>query len=67
MTGDALMNFVNNTLFPVLKGNNITDGCARVEAGVPPSEERDVILSFIRNSKRGIVRACDTREKGSDW
>jgi UDP-N-acetylglucosamine acyltransferase len=49
------------------QGNNITDGCARVEAGFPPSEERDVILNFIRNSKRGIVRAGDAREKGSDW
>lgn len=25
MTGDALLNFVNNTLFPVLKGKDITD------------------------------------------
>jgi UDP-N-acetylglucosamine acyltransferase len=49
------------------QGNNISDGCARVEAGFPPSEERDVILDFIRNSKRGIVRAGDAREKGSDW
>ena len=47
------------------QGNNITDGCARVEAGFPPSEERDVILNFIRNSKRGIVRANDLNEKGT--
>lgn len=46
------------------QGYNISDGCAKVEAGFPPSEERDVILNFIRNSKRGIVRANDTREKG---
>ena len=26
MTGDKLLNFVNNTLFPVLKGNDIKDG-----------------------------------------
>ena len=49
------------------QGNNITDGCARVEAGFPPSEEKDTILNFIRNSKRGIVRPGDTREKGLDW
>ena len=49
------------------QGNNISDGCARVEAGFPPSEEKDVILDFIRNSKRGIVRAGDARDKGSDW
>ncbi len=49
------------------QGNNITDGCARVEAGFPPSEEKDIILDFIRNSRRGVVRAGDAREKGSDW
>lgn len=47
------------------KGFNITDGCAQIEAGFPPSEERDTILEFIRNSKRGIVRANDPNEKGS--
>ena len=47
------------------QGFNITDGCARVEAGFPPSEERDTILGFIRNSKRGIVRAADLRDKSA--
>lgn len=46
------------------QGHNITDGCAKVEAGFPPSEERDTILSFIRASKRGVIRANDSREKG---
>ena len=30
MTGDALLNFVNNTVFPVLKGNDIKDGNGNV-------------------------------------
>ena len=47
------------------QGYNISDGCAKVEAGFPQSEERDTILNFIRNSKRGIVRANDTNEKGA--
>jgi len=47
------------------QGNNISDGCAKVEEGFPPSEEKDVILNFIRNSKRGIVRAGDARDKSS--
>ena len=47
------------------QGNNISDGCTRVEEGFPPSEERDTILNFIRNSKRGIVRAADAHEKAS--
>ncbi|MBR6052487.1 MAG: SAM-dependent DNA methyltransferase [Clostridia bacterium] len=30
MTGDALLNFVNNTLFPVLKGKDVKDGNGNV-------------------------------------
>jgi len=30
MTGDALLNFVNNTVFPVLKGNDIKDSIGNV-------------------------------------
>ena len=44
-------------------GLNITDGCAKVEAGFPQSEERDTILDFIRNSKRGIIRASDPNDR----
>lgn len=44
-------------------GYNISDGCARVEAGFPQSEERDMILNFIRNSKRGIIKANFSNEK----
>ena len=45
-------------------GYNISDGCAKVEAGFPQSEERDAILDFIKSSKRGIIRASDMHEKG---
>ncbi len=44
-------------------GMNISDGCAKVEEGFPQSVERDTILDFIRNSKRGILRACDPSER----
>lgn len=44
-------------------GYNISDGCTKVEAGFPQSEERDTILEFIKNSKRGIIRASDSHEK----
>ena len=47
------------------QGYNISDGCAKVEASFPQSEERDAILSFIRNSKRGIVRAMEVGVKGA--
>ncbi|MBQ9548134.1 MAG: acyl-ACP--UDP-N-acetylglucosamine O-acyltransferase [Bacteroidales bacterium] len=46
------------------QGYNISDACAKVEAGFPPSTERDEILRFIRESKRGIVRGSDAHEKG---
>lgn len=31
MTGDALLDFVNNTLFPVLKGTDIKDGKGEIK------------------------------------
>jgi UDP-N-acetylglucosamine acyltransferase len=46
------------------QGYNITDGCAKVEAGFPESEEKNEILSFIKNSRRGIIRASEPNEKG---
>ena len=45
-------------------GYNITDGCAKVEAGFPDSEEKATILNFIRSSKRGIIKANNPGEKG---
>ena len=45
------------------QGLNISDGCAKVEAGFPDSEEKETILKFIRASKRGIVRAMAPGEK----
>ena len=52
---------IYNTIY--YSGYNISDGCTKVEAGFPQSEERDTILEFIRNSKRGIIRAAELREK----
>lgn len=46
------------------QGYNFSDACDRVEAGFPDSPEKETILSFIRSSKRGIVRAADNHEKG---
>lgn len=46
------------------QGYNITDGCSKVEAGFPQSEYRDIILNFIRASKRGIIRGSEVGERG---
>ncbi|MDR2286694.1 MAG: acyl-ACP--UDP-N-acetylglucosamine O-acyltransferase [Prevotellaceae bacterium] len=35
---------------------NTTDACNKVEQDFPQTEERDLILNFIRSSKRGIIR-----------
>lgn len=36
-------------------GLNISDACDKVEEVLEPSEEREIILSFIRSSHRGII------------
>lgn len=35
---------------------NVTDAVDRIEAELPATKERDEILQFIRNAKRGILR-----------
>ena len=48
------------------QGYNFSDACERVELGFPDSEEKAVILDFIKSSKRGIVRGGDPGTKGVD-
>ncbi len=64
-SSDAIRNIKDIYDILYFQGYNISDACAKVEAGFPKSEERDIILNFIKNSKRGIVRAGDRDEKGS--
>lgn len=39
-----------------LSGLNITDAVARIEAELPATPERDEIIMFVRNSKRGVIK-----------
>ncbi|MDE7024418.1 MAG: acyl-ACP--UDP-N-acetylglucosamine O-acyltransferase [Paramuribaculum sp.] len=39
-----------------LSGLNNTDAVERIEAELPATKERDEIIMFVRNSKRGIIR-----------
>ncbi|MBQ7851486.1 MAG: acyl-ACP--UDP-N-acetylglucosamine O-acyltransferase [Muribaculaceae bacterium] len=39
-----------------LSGLNNTDAIERIEAELPATKERDEIILFVRNSKRGIIR-----------
>jgi UDP-N-acetylglucosamine acyltransferase len=44
---------IYDTLY--FKGMNVSDAVAHIEQNFPQTEERDTILAFIRNSKRGII------------
>lgn len=37
-------------------GRNVSDAVAHVEATMPPTPERDIILDFVRKAERGIIR-----------
>ncbi|MFH0895188.1 MAG: acyl-ACP--UDP-N-acetylglucosamine O-acyltransferase [Bacteroidota bacterium] len=39
-----------------VKGNNISQAISIIEADLPATSERDEIISFIQNSKRGIMK-----------
>lgn len=39
-----------------MSGMNVSEAVERIEAELPATSERDEILQFIRNSKRGIIR-----------
>ena len=39
-----------------LSGLNVSDAVARIEAELPATPERDEIIMFVRNSKRGIIK-----------
>lgn len=44
-----------------LSGLNNTDAVERIEAELPATKERDEIILFVRNSKRGIIRGSFCR------
>ncbi len=57
-------NFTNDTIREIqdiyrylyLSSMNVSDAIERIEAELPATKERDKIILFIRNSKRGIIR-----------
>jgi UDP-N-acetylglucosamine acyltransferase len=57
-------NFSNESIYEIQeiyriiyqKGMNISDAIGYIEANLPATDERDKIILFIRNSKRGIIR-----------
>lgn len=57
-------NFSNDTIRDIqeiyrylyLSSMNVSDAIERIEAELPATKERDEIILFVRNSKRGIIR-----------
>ncbi|WP_128544316.1 acyl-ACP--UDP-N-acetylglucosamine O-acyltransferase [Larkinella soli] len=45
-----------------LRGLNNAEALARIDLELPPSDERDEIVNFIRNSERGIMKGPSGRE-----
>jgi UDP-N-acetylglucosamine acyltransferase len=43
------------------RGLNNTDACDIIEAELPISVERDEILNFVRNSKRGVIKGYNAK------
>jgi UDP-N-acetylglucosamine acyltransferase len=49
------------------KGMNVSQALDFVEGNVAASKERDVIVNFVRGSKRGIIRSIlDARDNGEE-
>lgn len=46
---------------------NTRQAAARIETSFPPGEDRDELLTFLRSSKRGIIKKADSRwDPGSE-
>ena len=48
MTGDKLLNFVNNTLFPVLKGNDVKEGDTIVYEGIKVTPDTPIKKAIVK-------------------
>ena len=55
-TNDQIRDIQDIYRYLYLSRLNVSDAVDRIEAELPATKERDEIIEFIRNSKRGIVR-----------
>lgn len=55
-TNDQIRDIQEIYRYLYLSRLNVSDAVDRIEAELPATPERDMIIEFIRNSKRGIVR-----------
>ena len=60
MTGDKLLNFVNNILFPVLKGNDVKDGDAILYEGIKVTPDTPIKKAMLLAlSMRRFCGSCN--------
>ena len=50
MTGDKLLNFVNNTLFPVLKGNDVKEGDTILYDGIKVTPATPIKKAIVKST-----------------
>ena len=50
MTGDKLLNFVNNTLFPVLKGNDVKEGDTIIYEGIKVTPATPIKKAIVKST-----------------
>ena len=50
MTGDKLLNFVNNTLFPVLKGNDVKEGDTIIYEGIQVTPDTPIKKAIVKST-----------------
>lgn len=50
MTGDKLLNFVNNTLFPVLKGNDVKEGGTIIYEGIKVTPDTPIKKAIVKST-----------------
>lgn len=55
-TSESIRDIQDIYRYLYLSGLNVSDALARIEAELPATTERDEIIMFIRNAKRGIIR-----------
>lgn len=55
-TNDQIRDIQEVYRYLYLSRLNVSDACERIEAELPATKERDEIILFIKNSKRGIIR-----------
>ncbi len=55
-TNETIRDIQETYRYLYLSGLNNSDAVERIEAELPATKERDEIILFVRNSKRGIIR-----------